>query len=380
MIWPAGQDALEILASASSDSRVQVDGSIVSYTASDSAHELALVIERVDSTFEILWLSSQTLDVETIGEFFSLPEVKISPNGRWLAYREEESVEIFAVDLDEPEKKISVGICKKTEMELRTIGCRSFHWSPNGAQLAWTDGRGLWIAQPPAYEKKVLNNYRLHRIDEEDTIVVGYGIISWSPNSRYLILVRSRYIEGGLFELLDAQNGNLVEIPGTFQHGDTLPLFVTWLDGYLFSVNSRDGRFERGPGAAIWRIDPSSHELLLHENRYFFGMPCGIVTDTGLYDDHHVYYVISHVEREYCLEDFDHGLYFSSLPGSYPILHQELPGYEYWYGGFLWSPDDQFSIMFVEDWSILNLEEETVENFTSIIGRSEDICCFTWVE
>ena len=387
-ILPAGQDVPEILVGTFPDSRVQIDAPIVSYTASQSGRELALVTKLADETYEIFWLEDLGVEIVTIGQFPELAQVKISPNGKWLAYREEESEEIFAVKLDDPGEKIIVGACEDVQVYDRTLWCGAFDWSPNSFQLVWPDGRGLWIAQPPNYEKRVADNFVLFNDGEKD-VLGNYRLAFWSPNSRYLVLSRSGGIEGTRYTLLDARTGSIANLPRTFQHGDTLPVHINWVDSSHLSVLFGDAFFETGPAVDIWRIEPSSYNLIELEKKVYLDFPCGIVTAAGLNNQAKAFYVIDRVNRDYCETQVANGFYSSSsIMSGYLELTTELSESKYWLPEFLWEPDDQHVVISRQDREevysyyvdFLNLEQGTVEDLTPIIGDAEDICCFTWVE
>ena len=134
---------------------------------------------------------------------------------------------------------VAAGLDGSNRRELASLALENSHpaldWSPDGTQIAYTDGRGLWLvtadgSQPP---RLLLQNRR----DETDpgSIHVYFDPL-WSPDEARL-LVGVGFYEGSAFGVVDVSNGTLTLFTrasaneGTWT-GDGRVLTWAWAWGY----------------------------------------------------------------------------------------------------------------------------------------------------
>lgn len=147
----------------------------------------------------------------------------VAPNGRWIAYRSDESKEeeIWLYDRDTGARR-----------KLTTHG--SFKsidgWSPDSTRLAWTGSNRLFVT---AIDSGLTTELGYHRAG-------GYTVTGWSPDGKWLVMTKrdaSQNADIFLFEIETRRELNVTRHPWTESQGTITP------DGtrLVFLSNRADG-------------------------------------------------------------------------------------------------------------------------------------------
>jgi WD40 repeat protein len=119
------------------------------------------------------------------------------------------------------------------QLESTDFPTRRIAWSPDRAQIATHDARGLWVvsadgSQPP----RLIVSNNLRTANPGETRV--YSSPQWSPDGTRLLVVVGLY-EGSLLGVVDVATGSVTELKGTgsgLWTGDGRVLAWSWSWGY----------------------------------------------------------------------------------------------------------------------------------------------------
>lgn len=122
---------------------------------------------------------------------------------------------IFAVEVQHPRRKFALGYCASHSDSEYEKNCQGLALAPDGRQVSFTDGRGVWVAAMPKGAARLL---------VEDTFPKEFcGAFSareWSPDSRRMLMHVGCY-EGGYHAVLElpkpgkARTARWQQIPDT---------------------------------------------------------------------------------------------------------------------------------------------------------------------
>ena len=133
----------------------------------------------------------------------------VSPNGRWIAYRSDESreEEIWVHDREaNSSKKLT------THESFKTIDA----WSPDSSQLAWTANNRLFVSAIDTGQTVELGYHRAG----------GYGVSGWSPDGKWLVTTKRDADQNAdvfLFEVDSKRELNITANPWSDTQGTITP-------------------------------------------------------------------------------------------------------------------------------------------------------------
>jgi len=219
---------------------------IISYTLSRDGRYVACVFSNAGA------VEARVLDRST-GEFFRIPlwgqgpyPLSISPDGRYLVYLAWDvrptagskppgwsrvslsphpggprEGTIFAVEVRNPNHQFELGYCAARSECGAELYCMGFALSTDGKNIAFADGRGLWLSSvPQGAPRLILENHPC------DSFCAAWDVQEWSPDGKYVLLLRRCY-EGGYYAVLNVDTGVVQDVPNTFFYPEAGS--VTWL-------------------------------------------------------------------------------------------------------------------------------------------------------
>lgn len=159
---------------------------------------------------------------------------------------------LFVVDIRSPDQRFEIGFCGDPTQEHPEIGCAGFRLSPDGSRVAFTDARGVWVAQLP--DGKPVPLIEQSFFDQGGSFCGVREMFGWLPDSRG-VLLGVRCYEGGALSILDTHTGQEVGLPDTWCYVDCDVKWIwstrgVWVgiipDGLYEAWLSPDGRLETG--------------------------------------------------------------------------------------------------------------------------------------
>jgi hypothetical protein len=140
------------------------------------------------------------------------PYIDITPDGRYVFYAT--GATIFGAEVQDPGHQFELGQCGGRS-EGTSATCHEFTVAPDGSQIAFTDGLGIWTARVPQGSPRLLVK---HEYPETGSSFCGvFRIRNWSPDNRQLLVDVGCY-EGGSTALLNTETGEIQEVPDTFTY------------------------------------------------------------------------------------------------------------------------------------------------------------------
>ncbi len=152
------------------------------------------------------------------------------------------------------------------------ITCQNVWWSPDGRSLAWSDALGIWLSDDRSSSLRQIQSNRIKIMDpknQESEIKVTYEVISWSPDSRFLLVKIIPSAQGvQWYSVLDTRMSRLVDIPGTADFS-TPTSKIAWTNaGDLWFASSSNPQEEQDAFIQVWKIVPTHNALLVAGERY----------------------------------------------------------------------------------------------------------------
>ncbi len=162
---------------------------------------------------------------------------------------------VFLVRVNSPTNPTLIGECGNH--------CSGLDWGPLAANFVWGDASGLWEVRPgdavPA-PRQVLEPF-LSGVSGSVQTRDSYLPVDWSPSGRFL-LVRKGLRQGVIFAVADMVSGRVENLPGTGVYAGPSAGY-TWLAGDLFFI-ARPGVEAQSllPAGEIWGLDPGAGESI----------------------------------------------------------------------------------------------------------------------
>jgi hypothetical protein len=155
------------------------------------------------------------------------------------------------------------------------ITCQKAFWSPDGRWLSWSDAEGIWLADQRTPTSKLIHPNRIKILDpknQESEIKVSYEMISWSPDSRFMLLKIIPSAQGvQWYSLLDTRLSRLIDIPETADFSIPAAKIAWTYDGNLILALSGNLPDQQGPTLQLWRIVPTNNTVLTPGQRLLLG-------------------------------------------------------------------------------------------------------------
>jgi hypothetical protein len=313
--------------------------------APDGQHVVLFRRALYDNTYEFAMLDVSTHQVTVLVQRGQddLAMKALSPDGQWVSYGVVEyptrapgpaarargplpggvnSFRLYALRVDAPEQVVEIGLCATVAMGV----CRGSAWSPDSRTLAWSDARGVWLAEPGQAPRLALAR------TEPD---LQYAVQSWSPAGRFLLLGRMvdpTVVYPDRQRVFDTVSGRFPEVPGA---GENQPwtVHMAWLpDGRLFVA----GPGVNGLQGQVWRVDPQEAALLVHDNGFAIPAQTGsrVAGVTGFADGRLAFALVNASPTEYA----ERGLYVVD-PGNVLRKMNGLPPEPYGSLAVFWAAD-----------------------------------------
>jgi hypothetical protein len=165
------------------------------------------------------------------------------------------------------------------------ISCQNAWWSPDGRALVWSDAEGIWLSDDRSANLRQLQTNRITVRDPKGQAIeikVSYDLISWSPDSRFL-LVKIVPSANGVqwYSILDTRKAQLVDIPNTAEFSTPISK-ITWsYDGNLLLGHSSNPEEKQAPFIQVWKIVPTSNDLLVAGQRLNLAQNASAGLQTG---------------------------------------------------------------------------------------------------
>lgn len=266
-------------------------GSVIDYSSSRDGKRIAITVfvGPQDRDYKIYLLDPATgsqIPVLDVLDSARPLDLKMSPDGKWLAYILQDKLgmqpatatpstltiaytspprggiveagKIWAVQTDQPGTAIEVGYCAiKIYLPNIRIPCHDLLWSPDSKSIAWSDGVGLWVANPGTLARLVIENEPWGK-----SMGNYYWQQAWSPSSNY-ILARASHFEGDDRVVIDILSGQATVLPNSFEY--SVPAAqITWLqDERLFVVRPGLETMNLVATGESWRFNPHTSSLFL---------------------------------------------------------------------------------------------------------------------
>jgi LysM domain len=383
-------------------------GSVNGFSASNDGTKIALHRVITFTTYEIAFFDLGTRQLTPVyqggSQGSNLLGMSISPDGQWIAYIPQDSSSsqdhrkplglaapalypsagggvrsgtVYVVRTGKLDQPMSIGVCGTATTKEYDWGCDGLLWAPDSHSIAWSDGRGIWLAQL-GHEARQLTTNSLSMPNDEGQGV--YYARTWSPSGRFILMSIGHW-EGSSQGILDTITRHVLVIPRSGEYVIPGPRLAWMNDDRLFVVWPKpEGAIEATSAAEIWHIDSANVTLIRDSS-----IPLSIQRDNfpmapmQLEDGRVVFAVLNMDNANY----LDRGLYVFD-PNDLSIQKTNgLPPF----GGatfgieISWSPDgagavvhdlDSGQLLFVltDGTPLYNLQ-------SAITGYA---CCFAWIK
>ncbi|HNT74435.1 MAG TPA: hypothetical protein PKH77_05380 [Anaerolineae bacterium] len=123
----------------------------------------------------------------------------------------------MSLDVQNFNLEMELGYCAiyANDMDLIRIECSGFALSPDGKTLAFSDGRGVWLADTAKGPARLLAEHPYIRKGGWCRV---WNVENWSPNGRWLMIGVGCY-EGGYTAVMDPFTGETQPVPDTNYYG-----------------------------------------------------------------------------------------------------------------------------------------------------------------
>lgn len=249
--WPAGGEALEALSPAEGpgaepilDYRLTPDGTVIAYLTASG--RLFVLDRSVGEAILVPTLGELGTEFNERGLLSSddgsgiyLDQFDLTSDGRYLVYlawgiesgdlgrvpglaaallrtrqADLSSGTLYAVDVRNPGQQAELGRCAARQDDDWRVGCSGFLLSPDGRQVTYFDGEGMWVAQIPEGEPRNLaERFRPVKSDNPKAGAL-WRPYQWSADGRALLVHGTFYEATGLVAV-DIASGQVWNVPGT---------------------------------------------------------------------------------------------------------------------------------------------------------------------
>jgi hypothetical protein len=114
---------------------------------------------------------------------------------------------LFAVDVQDPAQVTEVGYCTGESDYGWSLSCDGFVLSPDGARLAFSDGRGMWISEMPQGRPCLIAEHRTMQ-----HFCGVWRVRRWAPDGQRLLINVGCY-EGSGVGVMDVKTGAVQSVP-----------------------------------------------------------------------------------------------------------------------------------------------------------------------
>ncbi len=128
---------------------------------------------------------------------------------------------IFAVEVPNPNREYELGYCAAYFGPERELWCDGFVLSPDGTKVAFSDGRGVWLANVPGGRPRLLAEH-----ESPESFCGVWRVANWSPDGRHLLLNVGCF-EGGYSALMDVDTGKIEGVSHTWGYVD-VDIQIVW--------------------------------------------------------------------------------------------------------------------------------------------------------
>lgn len=124
----------------------------------------------------------------------------------------------MSLDVQNFNLEMELGYCAiyTNDVEFIRIECSGFALSPDGKTLAFSDGRGVWLADTTKGPARLLTEHTYGRGGGRCGV---WNVESWSPNGQWLLIEVGCY-EGSYAAVMNPLTGEVQSVPDTCYYGD----------------------------------------------------------------------------------------------------------------------------------------------------------------
>lgn len=174
--------------------------------------------------------------------------------------------ETGGASLDNPASPI--GACEALPGER----CGALAWSSDGRSLAWSDGRGIWLADAVAHTSAQIHDLRVQVADPKGQISEYDALFDdfvWSPDGRFILLRVTRKASTATWRsVLDVRSKKMASAADSFAIEES-ESHVAWLGSDRIIV-AHGSDLIRGepPFIHIWNVFYTNPQLLVSDRQY----------------------------------------------------------------------------------------------------------------
>jgi len=263
------------------------DGQVISYSVSAKGRKIAIVLARPMAVnavqlFDIAVLDSVTLEKYPLLQSITRPfGVSISPNGEWVVFSNKkngggiEVIETRSASPAEPARQAQVFQVGECLRELEQT-CDDIAWARDSWSVAWSDQRGMWVADMAARKARLVNQNQVEVVDPQgkvSSIAVRFYNNKWSPDGRFMLTEIVTTSAGTRWQVvLDLRSGKTADVPGSFENQGK-PISITWSDqGWLVVAHAEDLAAGFPPRIERWFVTPTRGDMLILQERVDFAV------------------------------------------------------------------------------------------------------------
>lgn len=152
------------------------------------------------------------------------------------------------------------------------ISCDKVAWSPDGRSLVWSDAEGIWLKDDRSATARKIQSDQVTILDpknQECKINVSFEIISWAPDSRFLLVKIIPSAQGvQWYSVVDTRMARLIDIPNTADFSTPVSRITWTYDSNILLSYASDPENKQNPYIQLWEVVPTNNELLVAGERY----------------------------------------------------------------------------------------------------------------
>ena len=178
----------------------------------------------------------------------AIDEPVLSPDGRWLAFQDEEALKLIA---------LASGELLWSEANKPIYRPGHVVFSPDSRQMAYTNKEALYLLDVDSLASRPFLTNDWSGFEEDVTTLVVYSVESWSADGAWLLVWRG-YWEGGELELAEMATGVVYPFQGCMPD-------VSWAPaGAQFAMAMRYSSYHLcGQNDGVYRVEPSPQGVTL---------------------------------------------------------------------------------------------------------------------